>query len=144
MRISVKGRYALAAMLRLGQAGAGSLLNVNKLAGSLGISRIYLEQVFALLKQAGLVLSTKGAQGGYRLAQTPAHLSVRDILAATDPVLFEQAGPTLDPSAQDAEAALQLVNQKLDSTISACLSQLTLSDLLECAAQHNEEYMFYI
>lgn len=118
MRISAKGRYAVAALLRMAQAGADTVVNVTRLSEDLGISRIYLEQVFSLLKRAQLVSSTQGAQGGYRLICAPVKIRILDILQATDGALFERPGKTLGADAQDAEAALSLVYDRLQQLLS--------------------------
>lgn len=46
-------------------------ITISSIAEKLGISKIYLEQVFSLLKRAKLVTSLKGAQGGYQLSKIP-------------------------------------------------------------------------
>ena len=48
------------------------------------ISECYLEQLAAKLKKAGLVVSTRGAQGGYRLARPSSEISVGDVLRALE------------------------------------------------------------
>ncbi|WOC32983.1 MULTISPECIES: RrF2 family transcriptional regulator [Caproicibacterium] len=144
MRISAKGRYAIAALLRMAQSGKDTVVNITRLSEGLGISRIYLEQVFSLLKRAQLVISTQGAQGGYRLAQQPAQIRVLDILRATDTALFEHPAQTLANDARDAQAALDLVENRLEESVEQALSALRLSDLLEEAARSGENYMFFI
>ncbi len=68
MRISAKGRYGLAAMITIAlESQDNECIPVILIAEKLGLSKIYLEQVFALLKRGQLVDSVKGAQGGYRL-----------------------------------------------------------------------------
>ena len=65
MRISSKGRYGLAAMVCMAESyGSGACITIISLSERLGISKIYLEQVFSLLKRGGLVLAIKGVQGG--------------------------------------------------------------------------------
>ena len=69
MKISAKGRYGLAAMTYLARNyAAGTPITIVSISEKLGISKIYLEQVFSLLKRARLVNSIKGSQGGYQLA----------------------------------------------------------------------------
>lgn len=85
MRISSKGRYAVAAMTELAGAWKRSeSLTVLRISETLGISKIYLEQVFSLLKRAQLVNSIKGAQGGYQLAKPPEEITAADILSASE------------------------------------------------------------
>ena len=72
MKISAKGRYGLAAMTCLARNFAsGSPITIISISEKLGISKIYLEQVFSLLKRAQLVNSIKGSQGGYQLSREP-------------------------------------------------------------------------
>ncbi len=80
MKISTKGRYALAAMISMAQRESISgVETLAALSGRLGLSKLYLEQVFSLLRRAELVLSVKGAQGGYRLARSARDISGWDI-----------------------------------------------------------------
>lgn len=145
MRISAKGRYALAVLLRMAQSGADNLVNVTQLSEKLGISRVYLEQVVAPLKKSGLLLSTKGAQGGYRLAYPPEQITALDILRATETSLFEQPGRTLpEGQAPEIESALEVVAQRLQESIEKALSGIHLSTLVEEAAQAAGNYMFFI
>jgi Rrf2 family protein len=91
MRISARGRYALAATVSMAaRYAAGENITVISLSEDLGISKIYLEQVFSLLKKAEVVSSQKGAQGGYRLSRPPQDISALEVLSAADLSLFEE------------------------------------------------------
>ena len=91
MKISTKGRYALASAIHIAQFyGSNEAITLISISESLGISKIYLEQVFALLKRGGIVISVKGAQGGYQLAKSPQQITAYDILSATEASLFEK------------------------------------------------------
>ena len=56
----------------------------------LAVSKIYLEQVFSLLKRDGLANSIKGAQGGYQLSRPAEEISVYDILSVAELSMFEK------------------------------------------------------
>ena len=60
MKISTKGRYGLRAMLDLAVNARGEHISLNSIATRQNISENYLEQVFSLLRKAGLVKSIKG------------------------------------------------------------------------------------
>ena len=93
MKISAKGRYGLAAMAFLARISqATSPTTILTISENLGISKIYLEQVFSLLKHARLVTSSKGSQGGYQLARTPQEITAWDVLSAIELPLTEKAG----------------------------------------------------
>ena len=90
MRISSKGRYALAAMALMAERfQSGEFTTVISISEHFGISKIYLEQVFSLMKRAGLVASAKGAQGGYQLTRKPSEINVFEVLHAAELSLFE-------------------------------------------------------
>lgn len=83
MRISAKSDYAVRAMLEL--ALAPDLVSCEAIATAQQIPATFLRNVIMLdLKRAGLVSSTRGSEGGYRLARTPDEVSVADIIRAVD------------------------------------------------------------
>jgi Rrf2 family protein len=80
MMISTKGRYGLRAMVDLGVYSEKEPVSISSIAERQQISDSYLEQLFGKLKKAGLVLSIRGAQGGYQLARKPEEISVGDVV----------------------------------------------------------------
>ena len=82
--ISTRGRYALRVMLDLALHNTGEQVRVKDIAARQGISEKYLEQIIAVLNKAGYVKSTRGAQGGYRLAKEPEYYTVGMILRLTE------------------------------------------------------------
>lgn len=148
MKISAKGRYALASAISLaGYYSTGESIAVISISEKLGISKIYLEQVFSLLKRGGIVNSVKGAQGGYQLSRPPRQITVLDILSAVELSLFEPAGETVPDKAPDIEAAMRLsAFDVLDEAIKKALESITLYDLITEAEKHksDQELMFFI
>ncbi|HHU50407.1 MAG TPA: Rrf2 family transcriptional regulator [Firmicutes bacterium] len=148
MRLSAKGRYALAALTYMARLyNNGEYITVLTISEELGISKIYLEQVFSLLKKAELVLSAKGAQGGYQLSRAPKQITVLDVLSAVEVSLFEQTQDTVEEKAPEIEVALRLlVFAALDQRVSRTLSGITLADLVREAEKHRKDQalMFYI
>ena len=71
MKLSTKGQYGVRAMYDLAQLYGGAPQSVKCIAERQGIPEAYLEQLIAPLRKAGLVLSIRGAQGGYILAKEP-------------------------------------------------------------------------
>ena len=149
MRISAKGRYALAAMISI--AGEHSNSDEHKsiisISDKLGISKIYLEQVFSLLKRGGVVNSVKGAQGGYYLTRMPQQITAMDILSAVELSFFENAGETTEKKAPEIEAAVRiLVFDKIDDSMRTVLQEITLAQLVSEAEKNktNQGYMFFI
>ena len=84
MKISTKGKYGLRAMIDLAQYSEQEAVSISSIAQRLKISESYLEQLVAKLKKAGLVVSIRGAAGGYRLARPASGISVGDVLRALE------------------------------------------------------------
>jgi len=146
MRLSVKSRYALAAITQMGLEGnKNGNITMTFLSERLDISKIYLEQVFSLLKHSGIVSSTKGAQGGYQLAKSLEAISVYDILSAVEFSLFESTDPTVADSAPDIEKVLQdKVFKVLDEGVSEQLKKITLDSLVAKVEEYGGAYMYYL
>lgn len=147
MRISAKGRYALAAMICLGQEyGGGACTTVLSISEKLGISKIYLEQVFSLLRRGGIVSSVKGAQGGYQLARQPGRITLRDILSSVELALFEKNEGTAGGGAPGIEAAVGSALNTVEAALSDSMARVTLRDMVDEANRYGTEdgLMFYI
>jgi Rrf2 family protein len=148
MRISAKGRYALAAVINMAQQyNSGEYITVISISERLGISKIYLEQVFSMLKRGDIVKSVKGAQGGYQLVRMPGQITVLDVLAAVETSLFETVEGTVPEKAPEIEAAMHSsVFEAMDRSVSDTLSKITLDDLVAEAEKHKGDrtIMYYI
>ena len=148
MRMSAKGRYALASVIHMAQQQhSGESITLISISERLGISKIYLEQVFSLLKRGELVTSVKGAQGGYLLSAAPGQITVLDVLTAVETGLFDKTEDTVAEKAPEIEFAMrECAFQALDDAVSASLSQVTLEDLVLASEKHKGENaaMYYI
>ena len=71
-------------MLDLAVHNTGECVKVKEIATRQGLSEKYLEQIIAILNKAGYLISVRGAQGGYRLAQDPKEYTVGMILRLTE------------------------------------------------------------
>lgn len=148
MKISAKGRYGLAAMAFLARIGqANSPTTILTISESLGISKIYLEQVFSLLKHARLVTSSKGSQGGYHLARAAQEITAWDVLSAIELPLTERASPATGDAQEDLEQALtNCVYEPLDTAIRTTLQSVSLRTIIEEEDRRNSEdnIMYFI
>ena len=97
MKISTKGRYALRLMIDLAQHDAAGYIPLRDISKRQEVSAKYLEQIVVQLSRAGLVTSTRGAQGGYQLARHPAQYTVGEILRITEGSLAPVACLEHDP-----------------------------------------------
>ncbi len=145
MKISSKGRYGLIAMLDLAIHSRELHISLNSIAQRQGVSASYLEQVFSMLRKAGLISSIKGAQGGYSLSTKPDKISVGDILRALEGELT-----VTDQQEQGINSIQDCVRirvwDQLNQHINDFVDSITLEDLVnEYNKQLNEgNYMYYI
>lgn len=84
MKLSTKGRYGLKAMLDLAVHNSEGQVVLKSIAQRQGLSENYLEQLFASLKKAKLIVSVRGPQGGYSLGDSTDNITVGDILRALE------------------------------------------------------------
>ena len=84
MKMSTKGRYAVMAMIDIGQHSAGDPVSLAEIADRQEISQEYLEQIFGKLRKAQLVESARGPGGGYRLARPACDIPIAEIIMAAD------------------------------------------------------------
>lgn len=82
--VSTKGEYGLTAVYVLAKQKDDELLQAKEIALRGGIPQNYLEQILVILKRAGLVISIRGANGGYKLAQDSKNITVFDVLQSLE------------------------------------------------------------
>lgn len=80
MMFSTKGRYGLRAMIDIAMYEKEGPVSIQAIAERQGISSRYLGQLLTPLKQAGLVRSIRGPQGGYVLAKSAEDITAGDII----------------------------------------------------------------
>jgi Rrf2 family protein len=85
MHISARTEYACIAVLELASSyDSGEPIQLRRIAAAHGIPSRFLVQILLQLKNAGIVTSTRGAGGGYRLARSPIELTVWDVMQVID------------------------------------------------------------
>jgi Rrf2 family protein len=84
MELNTKGRYAVMAMADLAKHAGDASVPLSAIAERQRLSLDYLEQIFLKLRRAGLVESTRGRHGGYRLGRPAADISVAAVMSAVE------------------------------------------------------------
>lgn len=130
MKISTKGRYGLRALVDMAANAQESPISLIQTAKRQKISLNYLEQVFGTLRKAGIVVSVKGAGGGYKLSRDPSDITVKEILEA-----LEGEFSIIDRTSEDKMDAMQkavqeLVWDKIDQNVNEFLEKRTLAQLV--------------
>ncbi|MBU3079291.1 RrF2 family transcriptional regulator [Sphingomonas quercus] len=85
--LSQRSRYALRAMIALSRAPCAQPLPISRIAADAQVPRKFCEVILAELRDAGLVVSHRGKQGGFRLARLPHLISFGDIVRVTEGAL---------------------------------------------------------
>ena len=85
MRLTTKCRHAVTALIHLAnRSHEEQNISLSEISAIQGVSLSYLEQLFAKMRQAELVIGTRGPGGGYRLNLAASDISIADILDAID------------------------------------------------------------
>lgn len=131
--LSTRGRYGLKAMIDLAAAYGETRLSTATLAQLQGVSDTYLEQLVSALKKAGLVVSTRGAQGGYELARAPGGITVNEVLRALegDTILIDCVSATRVDCLNACSCSARPLWLKLQSRINEVLDSTTLKDMAD-------------
>ena len=140
MKLSTKGRYGLRAMIDLAQHGEHEPVSIASIAARQHISESYLEQLIPKLRKAGMIVSVRGAGGGYMLAKPASEISVGDVLRALegnlDPV--DCAGL---PGASGCEGSngcvTKYVWQKINESINQAVDGMNLEELIRETKSEN-------
>ncbi len=130
--ITTKGRNALKVMLDLAQHDDGSPVSLGDIAARVHESQKYLESTVAQLSQKGLIISSRGKSGGYRLARAPREYTVAEIITAAEGSLAPVSCLYSDTPCENAENCLSLpLWRELDDVIMNFLNSKSLAELIK-------------
>ena len=104
--ITSKSPYAVLALAELGRSGSSEPVPIGDLAGKREVPVQFLEQLFAVLRRAGIISSQRGVKGGYRFARDPATVTVLEIVELLDGPLGRDAEGVFADAAQAARKVL--------------------------------------
>ena len=131
--ISTKGRYALRMLIDLAEHKESGYISLKDVAKRQQISKKYLEQIIPIFNHTGMLLTNRGAQGGYKLARTPDKYTVAEILRLTEGSIAPVA--CLDQEPNECERSAECVTlpiwQGLYDVIKEYLEGITLQDILD-------------
>jgi Rrf2 family transcriptional regulator, cysteine metabolism repressor len=135
VKLSTRCRYGLRALADLTANSGKGPVALGQIAERQSLPLKYLEQDFAALRQAGLVRSIKGAQGGYLLARDPSRIRVGEVVRVLEGNLdFFAAQPGNGPGTAIRRCLAEAVWQPLNELIRSRLDSLSLTDLMGPAA----------
>jgi Rrf2 family transcriptional regulator, cysteine metabolism repressor len=127
--ITSKSPYAVLALAELGRSVGEGPVPIGELARRRGVPVQFLEQLFAVLRRAGVLTSQRGVKGGYRFARDPATVSVLEVVELLDGPLGRDAQGVF----ADAAAAAREV-----------LERTTIADVVEREAREAGASIYHI
>ena len=127
--ITTKSPYAIRALAELARSGGDGPVPIGELAKRRDIPVQFLEQLFAVLRRAGILRSQRGVKGGYTFAREPSDVTVLEIVELLDGAL----GAHADSIFADAAAAARTV-----------LAGATIADVVERENRAAGAHMYYI
>ena len=137
MKISTKGRYSVTALYELALHYGEGPVSLKSVAQGQGLSENYLEQLMVPLRRAGIVQSTRGAQGGYMLAKSPAEITISSIITTVEgPIavvdcLLAEADAAEQKCVKACTCVTRGIWEKVCDSISQVLESITLQTLLD-------------
>lgn len=129
LSITSKSPYAVLALAELGRSAGSDPVPIGELARRREVPVQFLEQLFAVLRRAGIISSQRGVKGGYRFAREPASVTVLEIVELLDGPLGRDASGVFS----DAAAAARKV-----------LEETTIADVIERESREAGASMYYI
>ena len=129
MKLTTKGRYAVTAMLDLALHNGEEPVSLAEISERQDISLSYLEQLFAKLRKAGLVVSMRGPGGGYQLKGDPAHIAIADIISAVDENVDATRCGGLGDCQDNKRCLTHDLWMDLSNQIRVFLSEIPLADM---------------
>jgi Rrf2 family protein len=131
MRISAKADYAVRAATELAGAGDGPTKG-DAIARAQDIPLRFLENILGDMRQAGLVRSQRGAEGGYWLAKKPKEISVADVIRAVEgPLAAIRGEPPEDVRFAGSAEPLGRLWIAVRANLRGVLENVSLADLAD-------------
>jgi Rrf2 family cysteine metabolism transcriptional repressor len=135
LAFSTKGEYGVRLMVQLGRRYGTGPASLAEIAGDEELPRPYLEQLAIALRDAGLVVSTRGARGGYELSRPPGEIAMADVLRALEgpiaPMVCASEEPDHLPGCdRTSRCTVNLLWVRIRDAIAESLDSITLADLV--------------
>jgi Rrf2 family protein len=135
VKLSTQEEYGLRCLLQLARAGEGASLTIAEMSEREGISSPNVAKIMRILRRAGLVKSTRGKAGGYRLTRPAAKVRALDVLSALGGRLFDTTFCDRHAGVErhclnTRDCSIRPVLRGLQQAVDHVLGELTLASLL--------------
>jgi len=129
-KISRKTEYAIRGMIYLAKKPRDRFVMVKEITKTTKTSPIFLAKIFQTLSNANLVVSSRGAVGGFKLSRKPDHITLREILEATEgPVAVNLCVVDNRSCGFSKTCSAHTAWKKLRDSINEMLEDITLKDI---------------
>lgn len=128
----------------LASYGEDRLVDAGEIARSANVNPVHVRRVLGPLRNAGIVASTPGAQGGWRLLADPAGTTLADVwrlVHGDEPVLGIHGPSPACPVGATIQRSLVEVDRAVVDAITARLSTTTIADLVTRARVHDDDLL---
>jgi Rrf2 family transcriptional regulator, cysteine metabolism repressor len=145
MKLSTRSRYGIRMMYELALKYGQGFIFLKDISYNQDISEKYLGQLIIPLRSSGLVISSRGAHGGYSLAKSPDKITLYDIvnvLEGTTCVVECVKEPGV--CSRVGNCPTRPVWEEFDKTITSFLEGVTLESLVNSEENSNKKSMYYI
>lgn len=133
MKVSWKTEYALRTVLDISLHGREGLVRAADISERQKIPRKFLEQILLSLRNGGIVVSRRGARGGYLLASPPSQITIASVVSLTEGILAEGGRASTRSARQTEESLFDPVWEEVGNGIRRTLSGITFQDMCDKA-----------
>jgi len=139
MKVSTRGEYGVRAMVALARHYGDGPLSIAQIAKESSVPPAYLEQLIAPLRRSGLVVSKRGAHGGYFLGRSPEYVRIGDVYRVMEGPVAPMDCVSEDPADQTCPlidgCETRPIWLKVRDSIVDALDSTTLADLLKASGR---------
>ena len=136
MKLSLRGEYALRALLVLGLNYEKPLVRIQTISDQQNIPKRFLEQILNDLKDLGVVESKRGLAGGYRLSRPPEQITLAEVIRYLEGPLapvscVSQTSYQRCSCPDESRCGIRSVMKEVRDTIAQILEKVTVAQLCE-------------
>ncbi len=145
MQLSSQEEYGLRCLLRLAQAGPGTILSLHEISRSERISTPYAGKLMRVLRDGGLVASERGQAGGYYLTRPPQSITAKEALHVLGGSFYggrfcERFPGKEELCTHSTDCSIRSLWRAIQAVVDKLLSRTTLGDLV-CAEDEMDRFV---
>lgn len=137
MKFSAQEEYGLRCLLQIARLGPGASLTIPEIAKNEGLTTTHVAKLLMLMRRDGILVSTRGQQGGYALSRPPEKTYVGDVLATLGGRLYDDGFCNRHGAGEDeacrhhVDCSVRILWQSIQNAVDGIVATLSLADLLE-------------